>query len=366
MAALVNFSTILKVFFSRRARIEAPDPLSLVIQPTVDLKVTRYPNDDLHLTWTFPAEQVEVFASATPDAMGTLQGTVTSAKEFTVTGLDRPVRYYFTLKITHAGQTSERKVAERILPLENGSNFRDIGGYPTAEGNHTRWGRIFRTGSFSGFSEFDKQYLTQLGLKLVCDLRTDSEVEHSPDELPEPNVTYWRQALFTQRESQDGVRRFLLSVNDVQKINNALLQSYTLDMLDRKGAMFGAILQRCADESQLPMAIHCTAGKDRTGVTIALLFAALGVPDDIIVADYSLTNFYHGVIRSALKRNSRGLRILRLTQDDLMPLLLAHPDTMRGTLVHLRESYGSYENYLAQQAGIDAETIARLRNLLLE
>src|SRR5688572_16336364 len=118
MAALVNFSTILKVFFSRRARIEAPDPLSLVIQPQVDLKATRQPNDDILLAWTFPAEQVEIFASPNRDQLGTSQGMVTNAQEFTLTGLDRRIRYYFTLKITNTSQTAERKVAERILPLE--------------------------------------------------------------------------------------------------------------------------------------------------------------------------------------------------------------------------------------------------------
>ena len=365
MAALVNFSTILKVMFSRRARIAPPDPLSLVLQPQVDLKVTRQPDDSLQLAWTFPADQVSIYASANRDQLGDLLGTVTSGKDFATSGLDRHVRYYFTLKVSHGGVTTERTVAERILPLEAGANFRDIGGYLGADGKHTRWGRIFRTGSFANLTDFDRTYLTQLGLKLVCDLRTDSEVDHHPDVLPEPLPTYWRQSLFTHKESQDGVRRFLLSVNDIQKVNNALLQSYTLDMLDRKGSLFGEILRRCADETQFPLAIHCTAGKDRTGVTIALLFAALGVSDDIIVADYSLTNLYHASFRSTLSQNSRGLRILRLTQDDLMPLLLAHPDTMRGTLRHLREKYGSYEGYLAQAAGIDSAVIATLRRLLL-
>jgi protein-tyrosine phosphatase len=366
MAALVNFSTIIKVIFSRRARIEAPDPLSLIVQPPVDLSVTRQPDDTLLLRWTVAAESVDVFASSQPGHLGTRLHTGVTGSEVAVTALDRGVRTYFTLQFSHAGRTWTRKVAERILPLEHGANFRDIGGYPAADGRHTRWGLIIRSGSFSGLSDFDRAYLPQLGLKLVCDVRTDSEVEHHPDALPDPSSVYWRQPLFTQKESQAGVRRFLLSVNDAEKIKNALLESYTLDILDRKAHLLSEILRRCADPAQLPMAIHCTAGKDRTGVTLALLLAALGVPDDFIVADYTLSNLYNATFRHALKSSSRGLRILRLSQDDLMPLLLAHPDTMRGMLGYLRQHYGSVESYLATQAKLDSDWLLRVRTLLLE
>jgi protein-tyrosine phosphatase len=366
MAALVNISTIVKVFFSRRVRIEAPDPLSLVQEPSVDLVARRSPDNALHLRWTFAAERVDVYASPTPGVPGQLVRQVADANEVTIAGLDHQTRYYFTLKIQGRGREWQRTVAERILPLKTGVNFRDLGGYPTSDGHFTRWGRLFRAGSFSRLSDADRDYLGALSLKLVCDLRSDQETEQNPDVMPAPGVEYWHHPLFTHKESQDGVRRFLLSLNNAERIKNALLESYTLDMIDRKGPLFGEILRRMADSAHLPMAFHCTAGKDRTGVTAALLLAVLGVPEDIIVADYSISNLYNATFRHALKDNSRGLRILRLTQDDLMPLLLAHPDTMRGTLRHVREQYGSYESYLDAQAGVDAATVARLRGLLLE
>lgn len=366
MAALVNLSTIFKVIFSRRARVVAPDPLSLVIEPAVDLTVKRTATHVLLVRWTFPADQVELYASTSPTERGDLLPVTPMGNEVTISGLDRATRHYFTLKVRHGGRTWERHVAERALPLETGVNFRDIGGYPTAAGKHTRWGLLYRSGSFSHLTEFDQAYLRRMGFKLVCDLRSDQEVEQNPDVLPDADTAYWHHPLFTHRESQEGVRRFLLSVNDADKMKNALQESYTQDMIDHKGPLFGEIMRRFADPTQLPMAFHCTAGKDRTGVTTALLLAVLGVPEEIIVADYSISNLFNATFRTALKNNTRGLRILRLTQDDLMPLLLAHPDTMRGTLHYVRENYGTYERYLLTQAGLDEPTISQLRALLLQ
>ncbi|MFN8419726.1 MAG: tyrosine-protein phosphatase [Anaerolineae bacterium] len=366
MAALVNLSTIVRVFFSRRVRVETPDPLGLVVEPSLDLTASRQQDDSILIRWTFPADSVAIYASSDPNQQGARLREVSGSQQALISDLDRRVRYYFTLLVHHNGSPTRRVVAERILPLELAPNFRDIGGYPAADGKHTRWGKLFRTGPFSSLTDFDREYLLQLHFKLVCDLRSETEVEQMPDTLPDSASEYWWHPVFSHKESTAGVRRFLLSVNNIDKLNSALQESYKQDMIDKKGAIFGTTLRRILAADTLPMSIHCTAGKDRTGVTVALLFAALGVPDEVIIADYSLSNLFNYYFRAALKDNSRGLRILRLTQDSLMPLLLAHPDTMRGTLAHIRTTYGSYANYLNDQCGVDSAMIQQLRTLLLE
>jgi protein-tyrosine phosphatase len=221
---------------------------------------------------------------------------------------------------------------------------------------------VYRSGSVSHFTDIDRAYWQQLGLHWICDLRSEREVERSPDVMPAPSTEYIRLPMFTEKESTAGVRKFLLNMNNLQL---ALMHSY-IQMLDDKGHIFGTIFRRLLQPDGLPGLFHCTAGKDRTGVTAMLLLGVLGVPDDLIVADYTLTNQFHHNLRAQLSANARGLRILRLSQDDLMPVLLAHPDTMRGTIAHLRQKYATYEGYLSTQAGISASDVACLRGLLLE
>lgn len=363
-AALKNVATVFRVIFSRRIRppLLAVDPLSLVIEPAVDVSAVREADNRIRLRWILSADSVAIFASHHADTDGTLLHTASGVQDALLDGLDPNRRYYFTLVFQRGSVILRLRVAERSLPFTNQINVRDLGGYPTADGKRTRWGLVYRSGSVSHMTDSDQVYWQQLGLQWICDLRSEREVDRSPDVMPAPSTEYLRLPMFTEKESTAGVRKFLLNLNNLQV---ALMQSY-IQMLEEKGHIFGTIFRRLLEPDGLPGLFHCTAGKDRTGVTAMLLLGALGVADDLIVADYTLTNRFHHNLRAQLSANSRGLRILRLSQDDLMPVLLAHPDTLRGTINHLRDRYGTYAHYLAAQAGISAADLARLRDRLLE
>ena len=124
--------------------------------------------------------------------------------------------------------------------------------------------------------------------------------------------------------------------------------------------------RRAQSDDGLPAVIHCTAGKDRTGIASALLLAALGVPEDTIIADYSLTNRDYAHIYELVKAQMAPLMRFGLTADDLHPLMLANPETLRAALRYLHQHYGDVETYLRERAGVDEATLARLRNTLLE
>jgi protein-tyrosine phosphatase len=137
-------------------------------------------------------------------------------------------------------------------------------------------------------------------------------------------------------------------------------------MIDQRADLFGQIFRRWLQPDQLPMAFHCTAGKDRTGVTAMLLLGMLGVSDELIVADYTLSNYAHESLKQSLMQNSGALKMLRLSASDLVPLLLAHPDTMRRTIEHVHQRYGGYAAYLTKQAGLSEAELDQLRASLLE
>ena len=136
-------------------------------------------------------------------------------------------------------------------------------------------------------------------------------------------------------------------------------------MVDDKTEVIAEIFRLFADSGNLPTVIHCSNGTARTGFVSALLLAALGVPEDTVVADYTLSNLNYDHFYAEAQEKVRILSIFGVTADDLQPMILSQPKTMQGVFDHIRQQYGSLETYLSETVGLDDETIARLRNNLL-
>jgi protein-tyrosine phosphatase len=129
--------------------------------------------------------------------------------------------------------------------------------------------------------------------------------------------------------------------------------------------MFAVIFQRLADESNLPIIIHCAAGKDRSGTMIAVLLKLLGVPDETIAADYSLSNHTYAHSRKAAQRAFESLKLFGIREKDLAHLLIADAKVMAQALHHIDKRYGSVEAYLCDYVGLSQETLQAIRNNLL-
>jgi protein-tyrosine phosphatase len=256
--------------------------------------------------------------------------------------------------------------AEREGPallLEGAPNFRDLGGYRTTDGRRVRVGQVYRSGALSELTETDLERLAALGIHQVFDLRTPEEVARNPDRLPD-GVRYVPLPLPTEGSS---FSRIVELIANLRRLDQLLLRGYTRVMIDSNARFFGDLLRRLAhDEQALPAVIHCTAGKDRAGMAAALLLAALGVPDETIVADYSLSSRHYALFHRLVSEQIAPLAPAGLTADDLHGLLVANPEVMRSALAHLRGRYGSIEAYLLKHAGLDAAALERLRERLLE
>jgi protein-tyrosine phosphatase len=176
----------------------------------------------------------------------------------------------------------------RHLALQGASNFRDLGGYPTADGRTTRWRHIFRSNHLGHLTPEDIDVVRALGVRSAFDFRGAEERtagicvvdEIAVHSLPiEPTVVAALRA-----ELAKGA----LTAPVALELMRGSYRNYVRHATHSFRALFGHLL-----EDRAPLVIHCTAGKDRTGFASALILHALGVPDDVIAEDYLLTNRYY-------------------------------------------------------------------------
>jgi protein-tyrosine phosphatase len=141
----------------------------------------------------------------------------------------------------------------------------------------------------------------------------------------------------------------------------SLIETYRT-ILDERQDQVRMVLSTFAAPEGLPGVVHCTAGKDRTGVIVALILGLCGVPHDTIVADYALTSTYLG---EAFMEETRQRVLQRgYTWEQYQPLVTCPPENMEAMLYHLDTTYGGFEAY-ADHIGFAAEQIRRLRETLL-
>ncbi|MDY0909093.1 tyrosine-protein phosphatase [Microbacterium sp. CFBP9034] len=226
-------------------------------------------------------------------------------------------------------------------------NLRDVGGLPAGPAV-TRHGVLFRSGNLAQLDERGTMALGGLGLRRIIDLRADDEVDHAPSRIDGLD-------LVTQR-----VPLFLGSVQSFFVDDIGLDEMYLRLVEDSSAGVVEVVRGIVADQ---PVLVHCTVGKDRTGVTVALTLAAAGVDLDAVVADYARTE---GLLPE--RRNRRVLEILRSMHPDavhLEDLATRSPaPVMRGLLEGLAERYGSPSDYLRAH-GLADDEIAELRRILL-
>ncbi|MCA9907016.1 MAG: tyrosine-protein phosphatase [Anaerolineae bacterium] len=248
-----------------------------------------------------------------------------------------------------------------MIALEGGVNFRDIGGYVTQDGRRIRWGKIYRSGSLAQLTPRDYDIINQLEIRLICDLRSHQEFRAAPEMFSD--------ALYEHLpvEAEDSViARLYALFFDQRRLTDLLIRAYTKLMIDKNAHVFGLIYLKLADPEYLPALIRCTAGKDRTGIVIAFLLLSLGVSEETVLADYSLSNLYYENFKAFARQALGPLGIFGFSDESLQPLLVADPEILRQTFAYVCTKYGSIDAYLRDHAGVSAQTMAALKENLLE
>ena len=245
----------------------------------------------------------------------------------------------------------------RLIGLEAVHNFRDLGGYATADGRSTRWRTLFRSdGLYRLRGADDMSRVRQLGLKSVIDLRTEREQrEQGIFPTDDIEVTFHHLSIVDVTWSDTETPEFDDEVE-------FLVWGYR-DMLEIGSSRFADAMHVLAQTDSLPAVFHCAAGKDRTGVLAALLLSSLGVDDAHICADYGLTQdaMRRSIAWSKVHRPELAERYATIPK----AYLAADPRAMQIILAELAQRHGSVRNYV-REIGVADTTVEALGNLLLE
>lgn len=241
---------------------------------------------------------------------------------------------------------------QRLIDLEGCLNFRDLGGYPTADGRRVRWRRLFRSDALHGLTPADVRRLREeLSIGEVIDLRSTAELRAEGRGLLEgERITFHHIPLF------DGDTRG----RELPPEPMSLAERYFL-LAEIAAEAIGAVIRVLA-RSPHAAVYHCAAGKDRTGVVSAVILGALGVRDEVIVADYAASQENLEAIVARLMAAEGYRTMLETLPPDT---LHAQPETMAELLDRVRQRYGSMRGYLAA-AGVSDETVLALERSLLE
>lgn len=257
---------------------------------------------------------------------------------------------------------SSTVVTERRLALEQGSNFRDVGGYLTKDGRTVRWGKAFRSGAMPLLTENDYALIGQLGIGSVVDLRSLEERSITSDLVDDRTGAlflsndYSMRTLFVGFQANEGE-------NVYQGMEELLVPQYR--------ALYRRIM---ADEGAV--LYHCSAGQDRTGIATALLYDMLGVDRETILKDYHLSTEWrqpqwempeidpadfpgnllvqYYASRSAEERNHPEPLYSRSGTSHLVQFFS-----------YLDERYGGSEGYMKGMLGFSDEEIELLRSRML-
>jgi len=257
------------------------------------------------------------------------------------------MRYAVAMAITNASSLPSGMPA-RVLRLEGSSNFRDLGGYTTADGRSLQWRRLFRSDHLAGLSAADLQALAELGIGHSVDFRGVHEITAQGYAWPQfTRHAFMVEPTVVQRTQELLAAGHRMTAADTVGLMQDTYRSFVKLNADRFARLFQLLLQ-----SEAPLVFHCTAGKDRTGWAAALILHALGVSREQVMEDYLLTNLHY--------QRPPATVAGRLPEEVLEVLWRVQEPFLDAAMELVDRDHGGMDRYLAEVLGMDRAARAQL------
>ncbi|MCC7393617.1 MAG: tyrosine-protein phosphatase [Sphingomonadaceae bacterium] len=237
---------------------------------------------------------------------------------------------------------------ERLVALDAGVNFRDLGGYATSDGRYVLWGRVFRSGSMARLTPHDIATLRRLGIRSVHDYRSTSERTAEPFAWTGDDAPH----IFARDYTLD-MREFLAALGagggpitpeHARAVTAQMYRQLPFNMVENYRSLFADLAV-----TDGAVVMNCSAGKDRTGLGSALFLLALHVPRETVLADYLLSNRYY---RPTPTNNAANAMLHNIPPEVLAALTGVDASYLNASLDAIIERYGSIDAYLEQALGV--------------
>jgi protein-tyrosine phosphatase len=245
--------------------------------------------------------------------------------------------------------------ADRRLRWDACWNVRDLGGLPTADGGLTRQGALVRADRLSRLTGAGVRAVVEYGVRTVVDLQFPDETARAPHPFRDAaqavrGVRYLNVPINSGRNSALDPQVFAALAGAQNRA-----EGYAVDV-DFNSAGFARIARGVAQAPTGGVVLHCQAGRDRTGIAVALLLSLAGVPDEIIAEDYALS-------APSLLEHYEHIEDETVRREVIEDMAGVSPETMLALLAHVRAAHGGTAAYLAA-GGATAEELDRLRQRL--
>lgn len=256
----------------------------------------------------------------------------------------------------------------RHIKFDGVTNFREVGGLPTEHGRIMKTGLLFRSDELSKLSDDDLVRFDFLDIKTICDLRTENERKAHLDRLPvKCNIKVINIPLSDQNREVNHLQFFFHLAFSKNKIDfeKFIKDHYHKNAFERT-AQINKVLTLLSNPKNYPALVHCTVGKDRTGLISALIQLLCGVSRKNVLRDYLLTNQYTEKRIKHLTTFIRRMSLYRISREQLQPLLEARIEYLDDILNLILAKYGNIENYLIKGCGLTDDVLKNIRLIFID
>lgn len=311
----------------------------------------------LHWESEFEQRPVRVSAGASPAGQAEIlsQETVSQAE---YSGLPTDRRYYFHLEDKHGTQ---RTAATRNVSLGGAVNFRDLGGYEIADGRLTKWGILFRSGHLSKLSAEDQRYLSHLDIRTVCDFRREIEIQNEASLIPGSPIIH-NVPIIPGARDPNHIQQLFEGTEKPEDVVEAMIEIMRT-LITEAAPQYKQLFDLLLAHDGGTFLMNCSAGKERTGVGVALVLMALGASRETIKYDFMLSGKYYPIESEVPRvfekyevklRGDAGKRLV-------MPLLEARDAYIQVVFDEIDKKYHSDEAFIREVFNLGDGELKQLR-----